>query len=84
MLADAIRVLGNGRAALAAFEASRRDRVEALIASARRNSSHKAPGPVGRAVRDLLLPLFLRLGARDAERAYGYQPPALHRVGGAS
>jgi FAD-dependent urate hydroxylase len=59
-------------AAFARYEHLRKGRAEAVAAQSRRNGSHKVPGPVGGAVRDLLLPLFLRLGARQARATYGY------------
>jgi len=61
--------------ALADFERERRPRVERLVEDARRNTSHKTPGPVGRWVRDLLLPVFLKVGTRAAERGYNHLTP---------
>lgn len=62
------RCLRDGRddvpAALAAFEAGRRARVERIVAEAARMSSHKVPGPVGRWVRDLVLPWVVGWSAR--------------------
>lgn len=52
-------------AALSAFEAQRRRRVERVVAWGRRSSNSKAPGPVGRVVRDALMPLFMRAAASD-------------------
>lgn len=69
-----------GRRAFAAFEALRRPRVEPLVRTARRNSANKAPGPVGRVVRDLLLPVFLRLGARETTAAHGHRTAPLSRT----
>lgn len=51
-------------AALSAFEAGRRARVERIVAEAARMSSHKVPGPVGRWVRDLVLPWVVGWAAR--------------------
>lgn len=48
-------------AAPAAYERLRRARVEKVVAYGRRNSSPKAVGPIGAAVRDLVLPTALRL-----------------------
>lgn len=76
-LADHLRGDANLSTALSDFEESRRPRVQRLVADARRNSSHKTPGPVGRWFRDLLLPAFLKLGAGAAERAYDHRPPVL-------
>ncbi|MEV4557420.1 NAD(P)/FAD-dependent oxidoreductase [Kitasatospora sp. NPDC049285] len=47
--------------AFAAYERVRRARVEKVIAEGHRTNSGKAAGPVGRVVRDALLPLFARL-----------------------
>jgi FAD-dependent urate hydroxylase len=76
-LADLVDGHTLGRNAFEHFEQQRRPRVERLIADARRNSSTKTPEPVARAARDLLLPVFLRLGAAAASRAYDHQLPAL-------
>lgn len=66
-----------GRDVFEQFEQQRRPRVERLIADARRNSSTKMPGPAARLVRDLLLPIFLKVGTKAAWRAYDHHPPAL-------
>lgn len=47
-----------------AFEALRRARVEAVVAAGRRASSQKAAGPVGRVVRDAMMPMLLRWVSR--------------------
>jgi 2-polyprenyl-6-methoxyphenol hydroxylase-like FAD-dependent oxidoreductase len=41
--------------AFAAYEELRRTRVEAVVAQGKRNGDEKAPGPVGRIIRDLFL-----------------------------
>jgi 2-polyprenyl-6-methoxyphenol hydroxylase-like FAD-dependent oxidoreductase len=51
--------------ALAGFEALRRARVERVVAEGARRGASKTVGPVGRVLRDLLLPVFLRRAARD-------------------
>lgn len=62
VLAKCLRdVPGEVREAFAAFERLRRDRVERIVAQGRRNGSGKAPGPVGAFLRDLLMPVFMRL-----------------------
>lgn len=56
-------------AALARFVALRRARAERVIAHGARSASGKAAGVVGRAVRDLVLPFFLRrLGTEEGKR----------------
>jgi 2-polyprenyl-6-methoxyphenol hydroxylase-like FAD-dependent oxidoreductase len=46
--------------AFAAYEKLRRERVEKVVAQGRRNGTGKAPGAVGRWVRDLVLPPIMR------------------------
>ncbi|GIE79771.1 FAD-dependent oxidoreductase [Actinoplanes philippinensis] len=65
-LEDAV-VLGHSlrehrdQAALAAYEAARRPRVEKVVAHGRRSSSTKVAGPVGAAIRDAMTPLVMRM-----------------------
>ncbi|GAA1989112.1 FAD-dependent oxidoreductase [Kitasatospora viridis] len=49
------------RQALARYEALRRPRVERIIKAAERTNSNKAAGPVGRVLRDALMPIGMRL-----------------------
>jgi FAD-dependent urate hydroxylase len=68
-LAQCLRDLPDIRSAFVAYEQMRRPRVERIVARAARMNSNKAPGPMGRAVRDLILPLILRLqGSADSQR----------------
>lgn len=46
------------------FEELRRDRVEKVVAHGARGSNSKAAGPVGRVVRDAMMPLFLRMASK--------------------
>jgi 2-polyprenyl-6-methoxyphenol hydroxylase-like FAD-dependent oxidoreductase len=74
-LAKALRDVADVPAAFAAFERLRRARVEPIVRQSRRTGKQKAPsGWLGRAMRDALLPLFLRLGARGAAELYRYRP----------
>jgi FAD-dependent urate hydroxylase len=57
--------------AFAAYEDLRRDRVTRIIKLAARTNSHKAAGPVGRWLRDLLMPLAMKL-AKPEKRAWQY------------
>lgn len=59
--------------ALRRYEAVRKARAEKVVALGRRLSSSKAPGPVGVWFRDLLLPLGLRLGAREVVVMQSYR-----------
>jgi 2-polyprenyl-6-methoxyphenol hydroxylase-like FAD-dependent oxidoreductase len=68
-LAQCLRDLPDTRSAFLTYEHMRRPRVERIVASAARMNSNKAPGPMGRAVRDLLLPMILkRQGSADSQR----------------
>lgn len=59
-LGRCVRDLPTLASALAAYEGLRRARVERVVAAGARSSADKAVGPVGRLVRDLLMPVFLR------------------------
>jgi 2-polyprenyl-6-methoxyphenol hydroxylase-like FAD-dependent oxidoreductase len=81
VLAHQMAAHGDKRQAFAAFETQRRPRVESLIQLARRNSNTKTPGPIAGLFRDLLLPVFLRIGANAiGKQAYTYQPPTLENT----
>ncbi|HEV8568190.1 MAG TPA: FAD-dependent monooxygenase [Actinoplanes sp.] len=47
--------------AVAAYEDLRRDRVTRIIKLAARTNSHKAAGPLGRRLRDMLMPVAMKL-----------------------
>ncbi|AUS81792.1 FAD-dependent oxidoreductase [Actinoalloteichus sp. AHMU CJ021] len=64
VLAKCLRDVPDHPAALATYTASRRDRVERVVAQGKRNGDQKAPGPVARVVRDLALPVVFRRMAR--------------------
>jgi FAD-dependent urate hydroxylase len=73
VLAKCLRDQPQIPAAFAAFEHARRDRVERVVRQARRTGSQKAPaGWVGRKIRDLVLPIFLRKSAQAAQALYAY------------
>ncbi|MFP3913765.1 MAG: FAD-dependent oxidoreductase [Actinomycetota bacterium] len=74
------RALGAGPSvseAFTRFEELRRDRVEKVVAWGAKTSNQKAPGPVGRLVRDLFLPLVLRFFVTDKSVVWMYD----YRVG---
>ncbi|PRX48980.1 FAD binding domain-containing protein [Prauserella shujinwangii] len=75
VLARCLRGHAGHEAAFAEFEATRRPRVERIIKRAARMHSGKAAGPVGRVVRDAVLPLVLRsAGSGKADReVYDYR-----------
>jgi FAD-dependent urate hydroxylase len=58
--------------ALAAYQRLRRPRVERIVAQAARTSSTKTPGPVGRLLRDLTLPVVFRFLVTDKSLAWRY------------
>jgi 2-polyprenyl-6-methoxyphenol hydroxylase-like FAD-dependent oxidoreductase len=59
-LARALRDLPHPQA-FAAYESLRRERVEKIIKMAQRTNSDKAAGPVARVVRDLVMPVAMKL-----------------------
>ncbi|HKP60382.1 MAG TPA: FAD-dependent monooxygenase [Polyangiales bacterium] len=78
-LASCMREHDDVEAALAAFVAARRARVERVVAYGRRYANMKAPGPIGRFFRDLMLPSIFRLQARTyaASLRWLYEHPVL-------
>jgi len=54
------------------YERLRRERVERIVAQGARSSSAKVPGPLGRLVRDLMLPLLFRFVVTDKSLAWMY------------
>ncbi|MEV8505609.1 NAD(P)/FAD-dependent oxidoreductase [Actinoplanes sp. NPDC051475] len=54
-------------AALAAYEAARRKRVEKVVAYGRRSSSTKTAGPVGARIRDAMMPVVMRMLHRNGD-----------------
>lgn len=75
-LARCLRDLETPERAFAAFDALRRERVERVVAYAARIGRTKIPGPVGRRIRDLILPLALRYFAKPSAQAWIYD----HRI----
>ena len=72
VLAKCLRDLPDIPQALAAYEGLRRQRVERIVAQGARTGSAKTPGPVGRALRDLALPLVFKLFVTDRSMAWIY------------
>jgi 2-polyprenyl-6-methoxyphenol hydroxylase-like FAD-dependent oxidoreductase len=64
VLAACLRAAADVPAALAAYEAARRRRVQRVVAHGRRNGTGKAAGPVARRLNDLVMPPILRAVAR--------------------
>jgi 2-polyprenyl-6-methoxyphenol hydroxylase-like FAD-dependent oxidoreductase len=76
VLAKCLRDVTDVREAFAAFERIRRRRVERIVAHGARSSSRKAVGPVGRVLRDLMLPYVFRHLVTEKTLAWMYE----HRV----
>ena len=76
-LGDAERTGHTTDVAFAAFEASRRSRVERIVAQGARSSSSKTPGPVGSAVRDVMLRLVFRYTVTEKSLSWMYD----YRIG---
>jgi 2-polyprenyl-6-methoxyphenol hydroxylase-like FAD-dependent oxidoreductase len=72
VLAKALRDLPDLPQALAAYEGQRRRRVERIVAQGARSSSTKTPGPVGRALQAVLLPLVFRFLVTERSQAWIY------------
>lgn len=72
VLAQCLRDRRSVADALATYERLRRRRVERVVAHGARGSSSKAPGPVGRGVRDLLLPVVFRYAVTEASLDWMY------------
>lgn len=74
VLARCLRDIPDPERAFAAYCSARKGRVERIARQARKNGNLKAPpGPVGAWFRDLLMPLFLRLGARAVAEVHDYR-----------
>jgi FAD-dependent urate hydroxylase len=72
VLAKCLRDLPDIPRALAAYEELRRSRVERIVAQGARTGSAKTPGPVGRVLRDLALPLVFRFLVTERSMAWIY------------
>jgi FAD-dependent urate hydroxylase len=76
LLARLLRDSGSPALAFRYFERTRRPRVERIIKQAARVSSSKAAGPVGRVIRDAMMPAVMKLaagaGSRASRQTYGY------------
>ncbi|SCG61352.1 FAD-dependent monooxygenase [Micromonospora zamorensis] len=71
-LARCLRDLPDVASAFAAFDRLRRSRVEKVAARAARINHTKAPGPVGRTLMPLLMPLLVRT-AMDPEKTIAHE-----------
>lgn len=75
VLARCVRDLPDVPSALAAFEAERKPRVVDVIRQTRQTGNQKSPGAVGRAIRDLVLPIFLRKQVGRTTDLYDFHIP---------
>ena len=73
VLAQCLRDVPEVPHAFRRFEQLRRPRVDAIMKAARQTSNGKAPGAVGRWVRDRMLPLVLPYAGKAQARAYSHQ-----------
>ena len=74
VLAKCLRDVREVEDALAAYEHLRRGRVEKVVEEARRNGARKAPtNAFSRGIRDLVMPVFLKMAARNAARGHSYK-----------
>jgi FAD-dependent urate hydroxylase len=73
-LGKSLRDLPDLQGALSAVESIRRQRVEPIVKAAARVNNDKAATGAARVMRDLMLPVFLKLmtNPRQARRLYGY------------
>jgi FAD-dependent urate hydroxylase len=72
VLAKCLRDLPDVPQALGAYERLRRRRVERIVRQGARTGSAKTPGPAGRVLRDLLLPLVFKFLVTEKSRAWIY------------
>jgi 2-polyprenyl-6-methoxyphenol hydroxylase-like FAD-dependent oxidoreductase len=72
VLAKALRDVPDIPAAFDTYEELRRERVERTVAEGARGSSTKTPGPLGRLVRDLMLPIVFRFFVTEKSLAWMY------------
>jgi FAD-dependent urate hydroxylase len=70
VLAQCLRDVPGIDRACAQFERMRRTRVERVVAQGARSSSSKAAGPIGRIVRDRMLPLVFRYVVTEKSMAW--------------
>jgi FAD-dependent urate hydroxylase len=72
VLAKCLRDIADIPTALATYEGLRRDRVERIVAQGARTGSSKTPGPVGRALANVLLPVVFKLFVTEKRLAWMY------------
>ena len=70
VLARCLRDLPDVQQAFAFYEQLRRKRVERIVAHGARTSNSKAVGPIGRKIRDLMMPMILKHVANSGSLAW--------------
>ncbi len=73
VLAMCLRDIPHIPTALATYEHQRRPRVEHVVKLTRRIGNTKSPGPLGRAVRDRILPIVLPMGVKQTAKIYAHR-----------
>jgi 2-polyprenyl-6-methoxyphenol hydroxylase-like FAD-dependent oxidoreductase len=73
VLAKCLRDIEGIEKAFEAYVGLRRGRVERVVAAGARTSNLKVAGPVGRVVRDAMMPVFLRLATRSMNNDWMYR-----------
>jgi FAD-dependent urate hydroxylase len=73
VVALCLRDIGDPQLAFETLEGLRKQRAEQIVETGRRIGDRKIPSPARAWIRDRLLPLFLRLGARRAREQYRYR-----------
>jgi FAD-dependent urate hydroxylase len=73
VLGKCLRDAADSEQAFVAYERARRERVERVVRYSKRVGSSKVAGPVGRVMRDLMMPLGLRLYANSNAHAWLYR-----------
>ena len=74
VLAQCLRDIPGRVVAFATYERRRAARVEPMVKAARRTGAQKAPAnALTRGIRDVVLPLFLRMGLKQAQQPYAYR-----------
>lgn len=72
VLGKCLRDISDTPTALATYEGLRRSRVERIVAQGARTGRSKTPGPVGRALADVLLPVVFTLFVTEKKLAWMY------------
>lgn len=70
ILARCLRDLPDPNEAFATYQRLRQDRVQKVFDGAKRTNRDKAAGPIGRVLRDLLMPLFAKKMAKPGAMAW--------------